>query len=113
MSQSFTSEQLLDTDVTLSFNSDYLAASQKATKTYVDARANATHTGEVTGATTLTVDKTAITNKAVVTADGADYVLISDTSDGGSLKQALVSDMGGGGGGLTHQQIMARISIGF
>lgn len=62
---------------------------------------NKTHTGEVTGATALTLDKTAITNKTVVTAVGTDYVLISDTSDSGNLKKALVSDFGGGGGSLT------------
>lgn len=56
---------------------------------------NATHTGEVTGATALTVDKTAITGKTAVTAAGADYVLISDTDDSGNLKKALVSDFGG------------------
>ncbi len=60
---------------------------------------NATHTGEVTGATALTVDKTAITNKTVVTAVGTDYVLISDTSDTWNLKKALVSDFTSGGGG--------------
>lgn len=57
---------------------------------------NATHTGDVTGATTLTIDKTAITGKTLVTAVGTDYVLISDTSDTGNLKKALVSDFGGG-----------------
>ena len=56
---------------------------------------NATHTGEVTGATALTVDKTAITGKTLVTAVGTDYVLISDTSDSGNLKQALASDLAG------------------
>lgn len=59
---------------------------------------NATHTGEVTGATALTVDKSAITGKTAVTAVGTDYVLISDTSDSGNLKKALVSDFAGGGG---------------
>jgi len=56
---------------------------------------NATHTGEVTGATALTVDKTAITGKTAATAVGTDYVLISDTDDSGNLKKALVSDFGG------------------
>lgn len=56
---------------------------------------NATHTGDVTGATTLTIDKTAITGKTAVTAVGTDYVLISDTSDTGNLKKALVSDLTG------------------
>ena len=56
---------------------------------------NATHTGEVTGATGLTLDKTAITNKTTVTVANDDYVLISDTSDSGNLKKALKSDFGG------------------
>jgi hypothetical protein len=43
-----------------------------------------------------------ITSKSTVTAVGTDYVLISDTSDSGNLKKALVSDFGGG---LTQQQI--------
>lgn len=55
---------------------------------------NATHTGEVTGATVLTVDKTAITNRTAVTAASGDYVLISDVSDSDNLKKALVSDFG-------------------
>ena len=59
---------------------------------------NATHTGDVTGATALTVDKSAITGKTAVTAVGTDYVLISDTSDSGNLKKALASDFAGGGG---------------
>lgn len=58
---------------------------------------NATHTGDVTGSTALTIDKTAITGKTAVTAVGTDYVLISDTSDSGNLKKALVSDLTGGG----------------
>lgn len=60
---------------------------------------NATHTGDVTGATVLTIDPTAITGKTAVTAVWADYVLISDTSDSGNLKKALVSDFGGWGSG--------------
>lgn len=54
------------------------------------------HTGDVTGTTALTIDKTAITGKTLATAVGTDYVLISDTSDAGNLKKALVSDLGGG-----------------
>lgn len=57
---------------------------------------NATHTGEVTGSGALTVDPTAISNKTLVTAVGTDHVLISDASDSGNLKKALVSDFGGG-----------------
>jgi hypothetical protein len=52
---------------------------------------NATHTGDVTWATALTIDKTAITWKTEVTAvPWTDYVLISDTSDSGNLKKALL-----------------------
>jgi hypothetical protein len=47
---------------------------------------NATHTGEVTGSGALTVDKTAITNKANVTAAATDKVLIADASDADNLK---------------------------
>ena len=61
---------------------------------------NATHTGEVTGSGALTVDSTAITNKSTVTAVGSDYVLISDTNDGGNLKKALISDFASAGGDM-------------
>jgi hypothetical protein len=57
------------------------------------------HSGEVTsvGDGVQTLDPTAISNKAIVTADGADYFLIGDTSDANNLKKALVSDVLGGG----------------
>lgn len=54
---------------------------------------NATHTGEVTGATVLTVDKTAITNKTTETIVGTDYVLFGDSSDSNNLKKGLISDI--------------------
>ena len=60
---------------------------------------NATHTGDAAGATVLTIQPAAITGKATVTPDGADFVLISDTSDSGALKKALVSSLGGGATG--------------
>lgn len=59
---------------------------------------NATHTGDVTGSTTLTLDKTAITGKTAVTPATGDYIIISDTSDSGNLKKALISDLPSGGG---------------
>ena len=62
---------------------------------------NATHTGEVTGATALTVDKTAITNKTLVNAAVGDHVLIADASDSDNLKKVTVQtivDLAGGGG---------------
>lgn len=74
-----------------------------------DVTTNATHTGEVTGATALTVDKTAITGKSAVAADSADYVLISDTSDSGNLKKSLVSDLGGGGGDVATDVIFDSV----
>lgn len=62
---------------------------------------NATHTGEVTGSSVLTVDSTAITNKTLVTAVGSDYVLIADASDSGNLKKALISDFASAGGDMS------------
>ena len=77
---------------------------------------NATHTGEVTGSTALTLDKTAITNKTTVTVANDDYILISDTSDSGNLKKALKSDFGGGGSsslsGLTDATVASTLANG-
>ncbi len=58
---------------------------------------NATHTGEVTGSGVLTVDKTAISNKTLVTAVAGDHVLVGDASDSDALKKVNVSDFLGGG----------------
>ncbi len=62
---------------------------------------NATHTGEVTGSTALTLDKTSVTGQSVVTAVGADHVLIADASDTGNLKKALISDFASAGGDMS------------
>ena len=73
---------------------------------------NATHTGEVTGATTLTVDKTAITNRTTVTAAVGDLVMIADASDSNNLKNVTVQtiiDLASSGGGLTQQQVEGLI----
>lgn len=59
---------------------------------------NATHTGQVTGATTLTLDKTAISDQTLVTVVGTDHILIGDASDSDTLKKALVSDLLSGAG---------------
>lgn len=59
---------------------------------------NASHTGEITGSTALTLDKSAISNRTAVTAAGTDYVLIGDTSDSDNLKKALVADFLAGTG---------------
>lgn len=55
--------------------------------------ANATHTGEVTGTTVLTVDKTAISNKTLVTAAKGDHVLVGDASDSDNLKKVKVETL--------------------
>ena len=75
-----------------------------------DVTSNVTHTGEVIGSGALALDPTAITGKTVATAVGADYVLISDTSDSGNLKKALVSDLSGAGG-FTYSQLLSAISM--
>jgi hypothetical protein len=72
---------------------------------------NQTHTGEVTGATTLTIDKTAITNKTGTLPVGADYILFSDTSDSGNLKKALISDLPSGGGGGSVNSVVAGDNV--
>ncbi len=65
-------------------------------KTLISDFANATHTGEVTGSGALTLDKTAISNRSAVTPDGADYILIGDSSDSNNLKKVLISDLPSG-----------------
>lgn len=75
---------------------------------------NVTHTGEVTGATTLTVDKTAITNKTEVTAALGDRVLISDASDSGNLKKVTVQtivDLASGSGVSESLAIAYAVSL--
>ena len=61
---------------------------------------NATHTGEVTGATVLTVDPTAISNKALVTGASGDMILVQDATDG-ALKRVDFDDFAGSQGNLT------------
>ena len=56
---------------------------------------NATHTGEVTGATALTIDPTAISGKTGVTPVSGDYVLLWDATDS-LLKKADASNFLGG-----------------
>jgi hypothetical protein len=77
------------TDAAVSANADVVANTAKET--------NATHTGEVTGSGALTVDKTAISNKTLVTAVAGDHVLVGDASDTDNLKKVNVSDFLGGG----------------
>ena len=75
-----------DFDTEVSNNTSVAANTAKVT--------NATHTGDVTGSTELTLDSSAVTGQTLVTADALDHVLIADASDTGALKKALVSDLG-------------------
>ena len=84
---------VIDFDAQVSANSAVAANTSKVT--------NATHTGDAAGATALTLQNAAITGKTTVTAVGTDFALISDTSDSGNLKKALISDFGGGAGSDT------------
>jgi len=54
---------------------------------------NATHTGDVTGATALTLDSVAITGKTSATPASGDSLVFSDVSDSGNLKKCLISDL--------------------
>lgn len=82
------STNLYYTEARVNANTNVAANTAKVT--------NATHTGDVTGSTALTLDSTAVTGQTLVTAANTDHVLISDASDSGNLKKALVSDMTGG-----------------
>jgi len=89
-----TASTISDFQTTVSANSDVTTNSAKVT--------NATHTGDVTGSNALTLESVAITGQSEVTAIDTDYVLISDTSDSGNLKKALVSDFGGSSGNVSN-----------
>ena len=51
---------------------------------------NATHTGEVTGATALTLDKTAISNRTDTVITASDYIIFGDATDSDNLKKDTV-----------------------
>lgn len=72
-----------DFDTEVSNNTDVTANTAKVT--------NATHTGDVTGATALTIDPTAISGKTLVTAASGDMVLVWDATDS-QLKRVNASD---------------------
>ncbi len=65
---------------------------------------NATHTGEVTGSGALTLDKTAISNKADTVITASDVILFGDATDTGNLKSDTVQgilDLIPGGGNVS------------
>jgi hypothetical protein len=72
---------------------------------------NATHTGEVTGSGALTVNKTAITGKTLVSAAVGDHVLVADASDSDNLKRVTVQtivDLAGSGGYTNLTQFVGQ-----
>ncbi len=66
---------------------------------------NVTHTGEVTGSTALTVDKTAITNRTTTTAASGDLMLLADVSASNALIKAPISDISALVTGLADSQV--------
>ena len=82
---------LIDTTSNIDLNSMYNDVQVNNSKI-----SNATHTGEVTGSTSLTIDPTAISGKSAVTPAAGDYVLIWDATDS-TLKKSLVDTMIAGG----------------
>jgi hypothetical protein len=85
-----TASTISDFDTEVSNNTSVAANTLKVT--------NATHTGDVTGSSALTISSTAITGKTTATAATGDYVLIADVSAGNALRKALVSDFQDGTG---------------
>lgn len=77
---------ILDFDTEVSSNLTVTANTAKVT--------NATHTGDVTGGTNLTVSSTAISGRTLITGVGGMEVLVNDA---GTLKKVDLSDLIGGG----------------
>jgi hypothetical protein len=73
---------------------------------------NATHTGDITGATALTAQPAIITGKTSATVASGDLLLIADISDTNNLKQVTaqsIADLGGGGGGSADYKYWVAI----
>jgi hypothetical protein len=85
---------LIDTTSNIDLNSMEAAVALNTAKV-----TNATHSGEMTGATTLTADPTLISNKTGVTPVAGDYVLLWDNTDSLLKKADVTSFLGAGGGG--------------
>jgi len=66
-------------------NGYFLTVDASGNMSWVAVTQNATHTGEVTGATALTVDKTAISNKSSVAPTRSDTALLGDQSNSDAL----------------------------
>ncbi len=102
--RTFYSNDLGDvTELAFGASGTYLQSNgASAAPTWVSLTSNATHTGDVTGATALTLDPTAISGKtAIISVDTAnDYLLIWDATDS-LLKKVLPSNLGLGGGSIS------------
>lgn len=72
---------------------------------------NVTHTGEITGATVLTVDPTAISNKTLVTPVATDMLMLWDATDS-AIKKVDASDFLAGSGDVTKVGTPANDQIG-
>jgi hypothetical protein len=92
-----------DFDTEVSNNASVVANTAKVS--------NATHTGDVTGATALTLQSVSITGQTLVTAVSGDFVLISDTSDSGNLKKVNASDFLGGSGDMVLASAQTNTGI--
>ena len=78
-----------------------------------DVTTNATHTGDVTGATALTVAPAAISGKSLVTVAATDQLLILDASDSpNALKRIVASDFATSGHTHTAPEGTAILSTG-
>lgn len=86
-----TASTISDFDSSVAANSAVAANTAKVT--------NATHTGQVTGSGALTAQPEIISDQTLVTAVGADSVMILDATDG-QLKKALISDFASAGGDM-------------
>jgi hypothetical protein len=62
---------------------------------------NATHSGDASGATALTLLSAAITGKPFATVASGDLLLIADIDDSNNLKQVTAQDVADLGGGIT------------
>ena len=79
-------------------------ADAAAALTTLGVTSNVTHTGQVTGATVLTVAAPAITEQTEKTASAHndDYIMLIDSEASNALKKIKVSRLPAGGGGSGH-----------
>lgn len=103
-SHTHTASNITDFDTEVSNNVDVVANTAKIT--------NATHTGEVTGSTTLTLDKTAITNQSAATVATGDLVLIVDIDDSNNLKKVTAQSIADLSDSLSVTQLTKTLTTG-